>query len=79
VLDLQIVYPLSLDDDMLFEIAKRTHNGVGRATRAQARQWYIDYGTSKDQELRDAIAAKKGIKPTHRAESESGITALDSL
>jgi hypothetical protein len=79
VLELQIVYPISLNDDMLFEIAKRTHNGVGRATRGQARQWYVNYGTSRDQELKDAINAKKGIKPTTRVEAESGISALDSL
>ena len=55
-MDIQIVYTVSLSDKARLEINRRC-NRVGRATRAQVRQWYIDHGCCLDSDLAKAAAA----------------------
>ena len=55
-MDIQIVYTVTLSDEVRQEINRRTNN-TGRATRAQVRQWYIDHGCFLDSDLAIAAAA----------------------
>ena len=55
-MDIQIVFTVTLSDEVRLEINRRC-NKMGRATRAQVRQWYIDHGCSLDSDLAEATAA----------------------
>jgi hypothetical protein len=55
-MDIQIVYTVTISDEVRQEINRRTNN-TGRATKAQVRQWYIDNGCSLDSDLAKAAAA----------------------
>jgi len=55
-MDIQIVYTVTISDEVRQEINRRTNN-TGRATRAQVRQWYIDHGCFLDSDLAIAAAA----------------------
>jgi hypothetical protein len=54
---IQIVYTVEIPDEFLREI-NRHYQRQGRASRSEARQWYIDHGTSLDSELLDSARAR---------------------
>lgn len=57
-IQVQVVYTVVVPDDIRKEINIRL-NRVGKASRADVREWYMRYGSSLDQDLRDAVEAQK--------------------
>jgi hypothetical protein len=76
-MDIQIVYSVTISDEVRQEINRKT-NRTGRATRAQVRQWYIDNGCSRDSELAKAVAAA-GEQDGHEGTVVAGAGTLNGL
>jgi hypothetical protein len=76
-MDIQIVYTVTISDEVRQEINRRT-NRIGKATRAQVRQWYIENGCSLDSDLAKA-AANAGDQDGHGGRMVGVVGTLNAM